>query len=129
MTSPEQHPWESLVIGQEAQLERRVSQEDIAAFARLSGDENPLHVVQGVAHGMYLGALVSALIGMQLPGESALLVKESLEFKKSVRAGDTVVVHGTLIHKSEATKIITVSIRIEVGGETRAQGEILVQVR
>lgn len=124
-----QRTWESLVVGERASLKQSVSHNDIAAFAALSGDQNPLHVQEGVVHGMLLGAFVSALVGMQLPGERALLVKESLSFKKPVHAGDTVVVEGTLMHKSEATRLLDIAIVIRVAQTIVAEGEVQVQLR
>jgi acyl dehydratase len=124
-----QRSWESLAVGEITSLEKYISQEDIVAFGRLSGDMNPLHITNGVVHGMYIGALLSALVGMQLPGERALLMKESLSFKRSVRAGDTVVLIATLTHKSEATRIITLCVAVRAHNELVAEGEAHVQVR
>ena len=121
--------WDSLRVGERAQIEKHITHEDIAAFAALSGDYNPLHTERGVVHGMYLGALVSALVGMHLPGEKALLVTESLSFKKPVRAGDTVVVAGTLTHKSDAVRVVTIAIAILVEGVPAAEGVVQVQVQ
>ena len=129
MKTSVQRSLESLTVGESAQLEKHILQEDIDAFARVSEDTNPLHVQSGVVHGMYLGALVSQLIGMQLPGERALLVKESLSFKKSVRAGDAVLIVATLMHKSEATRLIDLAISIRVGDEIVAEGGCQVHVR
>lgn len=129
MSEAAERAWESLVIGEEARVEKNITKDDIAAFGALSGDINPLHMHDGVVHGMYLGALVSCLVGMQLPGEKALLLKESLSFKKPIHVGDAVEVVGTLTSKSEATHIITVAIAITVAGEVVTEGEAIVQVR
>ena len=129
MSEAAAHTWESLVLGESASLQKLISKEDIAAFATLSGDKNPLHVEDGVVHGMYLGALVSNLVGMQLPGERALLMKESLSFKKPVHAGDTVCLTATLTHKSEATHVIELALTARVGERIVAEGEVLCQVR
>src|SRR3990167_3301720 len=102
--------FESIAIGENASLNHTITAEDVHAFAVVSGDHNQLHVDdayakatsfgQRVVHGMFLGALVSQLVGMHLPGKRALLMKESLEFKKPVHIGDTVTVSGTVLAKS-----------------------------
>src|SRR3989344_6555478 len=73
-------------------IEHTITKEEVKKFAALSGDFNPIHTHDGVVHGMFLGALVSRLIGMELPGPGALMIKESLEFKKPARVGDTVTI-------------------------------------
>jgi acyl dehydratase len=78
---------------------------------------------------MFLGALISRLIGMQLPGKRALLMKESLEFKKPVHIGDTVRVEGIIARASAATHIIELDTRISVGKVVVATGQVHAQVR
>ena len=88
---------DSIRIGEEASFERIISNEDVQAFADISGDYNPLHMDdeyasttefgRRIVHGMFLGALVSRLIGMHLPGRRALLMEESIEFKNPCTSG------------------------------------------
>lgn len=139
MTSAEDRPFASLQVGDTATFECRIPEDDVRAFADLSGDQNPLHMDDAyaratpfggrVVHGMLLGGLVSRLIGMQLPGKRALLLKESLEFKKPVRIEDTVKVEGEIVRASLATHIIEVEIHIYVEGAIVATGNAHVQVR
>ena len=130
--------WE-IKTGDTASFEKTVTADDIIAFADISGDHNPLHVdgeyalgteFGGViAHGMFIGALVSRLIGMELPGQKSLLLKESLEFKKAVRIGDTLLLVGMVVFKSETTRIVEVSIRVHNQlKELIASGDIHVKV-
>lgn len=115
-----------------------ITEEAVTSFAALSGDKNPLHVDDSyaattqfgkrVVHGMYLGALVSRLIGMELPGTKALLVRESLTFKKPAYIDDVVMVKGVVMHTSDALKLITIAITITREGVTLAEGEVLVTV-
>lgn len=126
--------FESLQVGESISREHAISQEMIASFAELSGDQNPLHVDESyakktefgrtIAHGMLLGALVSECIGMHLPGKRCLLVKETLEFKKPVYAGDTVVIEGVIVRKSTSTGLLEISVRIVRREETVAEGVV-----
>jgi 3-hydroxybutyryl-CoA dehydratase len=77
---------------------------------------------------MFLGALVSQLIGMHLPGRDSLLVRETLEFKKPVYVDDVVIVRGTLASKSESTHLVEMTIAIERGNDTVATGVAHVKV-
>lgn len=72
-----------LHVGLAAEFRREIEAEDVLAFARLSGDENPLHVDaqyaattnygRPIVHGAFQIALASALIGMHLPGQRVIL--------------------------------------------------------
>jgi phosphate acetyltransferase len=67
-----------LEIGKSASLVRIVGRDNIELFAAVSGDVNPAHLDAAfaatdlfghiVAHGMWTGALVSAVLGAKLPG-------------------------------------------------------------
>jgi len=128
----------SLVIGETASVKRCITLDDVNAFAALSGDFSPLHADKAfaastlfgkqVVHGMFLGSLVSQLVGMQLPGRYALLLKIELEFKKPVFIDDTVIVRGILTTKSMSTKIIEVKISITRAHELIATGKVHVRV-
>jgi len=139
MTQADDKPFDSLRVGDTASFTQLISKNDVQAFADVSGDYNPLHMDDAyakgtafgerVVHGMYLGALVSRLVGMHLPGKRALLLKESLEFKKPVHVGDTVKVEGVITSVSQATRIVNVDVRIQVENTIVATGQAQVQVR
>ena len=105
--------FDELRIGQSARLGRTLSQQDIAAFAAVSGDLNPAHVdaeyahgtlFKGVvAHGMWGAALISRLLGTRLPGPGTIYLAQTLRFLKPVRIGDALRVTATVGAK-EATK-------------------------
>ena len=87
-----------LYLGQRATVCRKVTAEDVAAFAQLSGDHNALHVdsefaartefTRPVAHGFLHASMLSTLIGMKLPGRGALYLSQSIEFSAPVFIGD-----------------------------------------
>lgn len=128
----------SFSVGEEASFEHVISASDVRAFADISGDHNELHTDASyakttsfkeiVVHGMYLGALVSRLVGMQLPGKYCLLVKETLEFKKPVHVGDTVTVTGTLSRKTNALQLLEISIEIKKADDVVTTGTVLARV-
>lgn len=130
--------FESLKVGDEASIEHTISENDIARFAELSGDYNPLHVEDAyagttsfgkrVVHGMFISSLISQLVGMRLPGKYALLMREFMEFKKPAFIDDTVVVTGVIIARSEATRIIELALAVTKGKEIIATGTAHVRV-
>ena len=98
--------YEEISVGQNARLIRTLTLEDIHAFAAVSGDTNPSHLDEEfadhtpfhgvVAHGMWGGALISALLGNQFPGAGTVYQDQVLYFVKPVRVGDTLVVTATV---------------------------------
>ena len=89
-----------LSIGQTVTREYTITESEVRAFADASGDHNPLHLdeeyAQGtrfgrrIAHGMLLGSYISALIGMELPGEGTIYMKQELNFQRPVYYGDVI---------------------------------------
>ncbi|MDO5625724.1 MAG: bifunctional enoyl-CoA hydratase/phosphate acetyltransferase [Pseudomonadota bacterium] len=106
--------FDELQIGQVARMVRTLSQDDIRAFAAISGDVNPAHLDTAyadasmfhgvIAHGMLGGAFISAVLGTQLPGPGTIYLEQSLRFSRPVRVGDTLTVTVTVLSKDEAKK-------------------------
>jgi phosphotransacetylase/acyl dehydratase len=98
----ENRTFSELKVGDSASLVRTLSYKDIELFAIMSGDVNPAHVDEQfaksdmfhriIAHGMWGGALISTVLGTQLPGPGAIYVGQSLRFRRPVCLGDTVTV-------------------------------------
>jgi phosphate acetyltransferase len=105
--------FDELEIGQSAQLVRTLTLQDIQAFAAVSGDTNPAHLdpdyandtrFHGViAHGMWGGALISAVLGTQFPGPGTIYLQQNLHFTRPVHVGDTLQVR-VEVQEKEATK-------------------------
>ena len=106
--------YDEITVGQSARLMRNLTVEDIQAFAAVSGDTNPAHLdpeyandtlFHGViAHGMWGGALISALLGTEFPGPGTIYLQQDLHFTKPVRIGDTLTVTVTVTAKDDAKK-------------------------
>lgn len=87
-------------VGQKAAVKTVISDEAVKDFARISGDNNPLHLSDSyaagtrfgkrIAHGILVGGQISRVIGTILPGEGTIYLSQSLHFKKPVYVGDTV---------------------------------------
>lgn len=94
--------FEDLRVGMRETLMRTVMDGDVVDFARISGDENPIHLSesyasttrfgQRIAHGLYTASLISALLGTRLPGPGAIYRSQTLNFHAPVKIGDVVTV-------------------------------------
>lgn len=126
-----------LAIGDTATLVRTLGQDDIELFAVMSGDVNPAHVDPGfartdafhkvIAHGMWGGALISAVLGTELPGPGTIYLNQTLNFLLPVGLGDTVTVRVTVTAKDEARQHVTLHCQCSnQNGEDVIDGEALV---
>jgi 3-hydroxybutyryl-CoA dehydratase len=91
---------DELSVGMSAVLSRRLGDSEVVKFAKISGDDNPVHLDEKYArnsafggrivHGALLGGLISAVIGSKLPGPGTVYIKQSLTFCAPVRLGELV---------------------------------------
>jgi acyl dehydratase len=96
-----------LAIGMKDSIAHTVTREDVQQFADLTGDRNPLHVDEEfarhsmfgkpIAHGIFGAGLISAVLGLKLPGPGSLYMDQSLRFKKPVFIGDTLTATAEII--------------------------------
>lgn len=110
----ENKTFDEIKIGDSAELTRKLKTEDIELFAVISGDVNPAHVDEEyaksdmfhevIAHGMWGGALISAVLGTELPGPGTIYLNQNLSFRRPVGLGDTVTVRVTVASKDAETK-------------------------
>lgn len=118
---PSRRSFEFIQVGDTASLSRRITEEDVRAFAELSGDHNPLHMdgtfarrtnfQRRVVHGMLLANYVSTLIGMQLPGPGALWTQQSFRWLTPVFIGDELSLCLTVKQKSSGTRTLVVEVK------------------
>jgi acyl dehydratase len=117
---------------------RVISRQDVLAFAELSGDFNPLHVDKdfgkksefkaNLVHGMLASSLFSTLVGMRCPGEKSLYISQTLNFKLPIYCNERLTVRGTVISKSDSTRLITLKTEILKGEKIAVFGEAKVKV-
>lgn len=89
-----------LAVGDSASTAKTISESDVYQFAGITGDLNPAHVDEQyaagtrfggrIAHGMLSAGLISAVIGMQIPGPGTIYIGQDLKFLAPVHIGDTV---------------------------------------
>jgi 3-oxoacyl-[acyl-carrier protein] reductase len=113
---------EELSVGQTECVSRTITAEDVAAFARLSGDYNALHVdeefaartefASRVVHGFLHASLLSTLVGMRIPGRGALYLGQSIDFTAPVFIGDTVEARATIESIDTETRVVVLATEI-----------------
>ena len=127
---------EDLEVGMTRHLEKTINDYDIMAFAEVSSDYNPVHLDDGyaqdtmfrgrIAHGMHTAALISAVIGEQLPGHGTIYLGQNLKFLAPVRPGDTVRAEVTVASIDHSRRRVTLDCRCRVGDTTVLKGDALV---
>jgi 3-hydroxybutyryl-CoA dehydratase len=129
-----------LAVGQTERLQVEVLPETVDRFAALSGDHSPVHVDRDyaeqrgfpgrIAHGMLLGAYVSALIGTLLPGKHGLLQSCELEFRRPLVPPDRIDIVGEITGISLGTGQVSMKIIIRSeAGVVLAMGKVKTLVR
>ena len=127
---------EELEIGMSRHLTKQVTDEDIALFAKVSTDHNPVHldedyaqdtIFEGrIAHGMLTAGLISAVIGEQLPGHGTVYLGQSLKFMAPVRPGDVVRAEVEVLEIDHAKRRVKLDTRCRVGDTVVVKGEATV---
>ena len=130
------HAFEDLAVGRSESLMRTVMERDVALFAELSGDANPIHLCdqfaantkfgQRIAHGMLTAGLISAVIGEQLPGHGTVYLGQSLKFMAPVRPGDVVYAEVKVLAIDHSKRRVTLETHCAVGDTVVLKGEALV---
>lgn len=130
--------FEELEMGQSAIFAKTVTEADIAAFAGVSGDFNPVHVNEEfarntmfkgrIAHGMLSAAFISTVFGMKLPGPGCIYVSQMLKFKAPVKIGDTVVARVEVTNLVPEKKFATFKTTCTVGDKVVLDGEATLMV-
>lgn len=114
--------FDSILIGERAELSHVVTEKDVDTFANLTGDDNKLHMEDAfarhtsfrkrVVHGMLSASFISTIIGTKLPGDGALWYSQTIEFLLPVRIGDEIKVVAEVKSKNERTKSIEIQTDI-----------------
>jgi len=130
----ENRTFDEIQLGDSASLERRLTMADIKLFAAITGNVNPAHVDEDyakssrfheiIAHGLWGGALISTVLGTQLPGPGTISLNQSLNFRLPVGLGDLVRATVTVKKKDpEKHRLLFDCLCTNEEGETVISGE------
>lgn len=129
---------DELQVGDKASFSKTISETDVYLYAGITGDLNPAHIDEQhakeslfqtrIAHGMLTAGLVSAVLGMKLPGPGTIYLAQTLKFTAPVHFGDT------LTATAEVAEILTEKKRVKLTttvtnqeGQVVLEGEALVK--
>ena len=104
--------------GDTFESKRSYSREDVLAFARLTGDNNPIHIDEdfgensqfgrNIVHGNLVVATFSADIGNKFPGPGTIVIQKEIVFIRPVFMGETYTLLSKIssINRNENTAVI-----------------------
>ena len=131
--------WSQLQVGDTAFLERVCSDRDLFLFAHVSGNTNPLMLPaeEGapasdkpapppVAPSMWIGSLISAVLGNVLPGPGTLYRSQTFEFARRVHIGDRLRIAVTCREKREAPTVVFDTVVTDAQGALVCKGVAVV---
>ena len=103
-----------------------MSEEVIRKFCDISSDTNAVHndaayarrhgFREPIVYGNLLGALISNLVGMQLPTNEVIILRESIDFRNPAYRGDVVKLRATVASLHEA--VSSVQLKLQFTTET-----------
>ncbi len=127
-----------LEVGMRAAFSRTVNEADIAMFAGVSGDTNPVHLDEDfakgtmfkgrIAHGMLGAAMISTVLGTKLPGPGCVYLSQTLKFLAPVRIGDTLVAEVNVSDINREKRRVTMSCVCRVGKQKVIEGDAMVMI-
>jgi 3-hydroxybutyryl-CoA dehydratase len=129
----------SFKVGDSAEMRKTITDEDVRAFAELTGDRNPVHLDdeyaastrfgRRIAHGMLGASLISAVLANELPGRGTVYLSQTLKFTAPVFLGDTVTARVVVKHVREDKPVVTLdTFCTNQHGERVVEGEAVVLV-
>ena len=129
---------EDLRLNQTEEIEKKITEKDINEFAKLSGDDNPVHTnsdfakktifKQKVAHGFLSASLISMLIATKQPGPGSIYLSQNLKFLAPVFIDDLVRVKVTVEEIDQEKKKVKLQTECFKNEKKIISGEAVVLV-
>lgn len=130
--------FEQVEIGCVVRKPGSFSLEDVQAFARISGDSNPVHLDEKFAaqsifgkrivHGILSASLISAAIGTELCGPGVIYLSQELRFRKPVFIDEKLIAEVTVVEKLPEkndlilkTEVINEKAELVISGTARVR--------
>jgi 3-hydroxybutyryl-CoA dehydratase len=113
---------EDLAQGKEFSFEKKISSSDVDMFARLTGDNSPIHMKDSfaqkrgfksrVVHGGLLVGCISQLVGVYFPGENSVIQTLDIKFSHPAYIGDILKIYSIIDQVSESMRTIILKLAI-----------------
>jgi phosphate butyryltransferase len=129
--------FDEISVGDTAVVSRTLTANDLVVFAHASGNLNPIHIMgaaglaaegehEAVAPSAWVGALISCVLGMELPGPGTLYRSQTLAFHGRVHIGDVVTAKVRVVAKGEGRMVRLAASVARSDGTLVADGEATV---
>ena len=124
----------NLAVGQKARRSLTLTETHVAAYAKMTGDYNPLHFDADFAAGTKFGKLVvqgglttgilNALVAMDMPGAGTVFLSHDWKFTAPVFIGDTITGEAEILslHPTKPVTQLKITVTRQTG-ETVLEGE------
>ncbi len=123
-------------IGQFATFTKTFTQEEFDLFAKLSGDDNPIHVDpefsartkfgKTVAHGMLLYSTIGRCLGALMPGSGTVQIFQELMFPNPTFVDQEIIVHLKVVDFPTPDRALITTNVIQPDGKLGCEGKTLV---
>lgn len=130
-------PFDSITLGETAELRRLITTDDLLVYAAASGNYNPMHLpiadVDGdgqrerAAPGMFVASMISGVLGTQLPGPGTRLLHQRLDYPARAQAGDELLCRVRVLAKAEGRVRLAAEVTRPADGQTIVTGEVEVE--
>ena len=113
---------EDFFQGKEFSFEKKISSSDVNMFAKLTGDNSPLHMEDQfarergfkgrVVHGGLLVGCISQLVGVHFPGKNSIIQTLDIKFSHPAYIGDLLKIYSIIDQISESMGTIILKLAI-----------------
>lgn len=107
-------------VGETASIRKQIKSSEVALFSNITGDSNPIHIdeqyaknsifKEPIAQGMFVGSLISSVLGTKLPGPGCIYLKQDITFLRPVKIGDSIEASVEIISLKEKNDSIIVTL-------------------
>jgi len=126
-------------VGDKAILIKAFTESEVEEYAKISFDDNPVHLNQEYAektifgqpivHGLLVASLFSGLVGGKFPGHGSVYLGQSLSFKAPVFVNEKIEASVEVVHVREDKPILTLrTVCVKSDGTVAVEGEAVVKV-
>jgi len=126
----------TISLGDSASQSKTIREVDVAVYAAVNLDSNPIHLDEEyarqtrfgkrIAQGMLSAGLISACIGTRLPGTGTIYLSQSLDFRLPVYLDDTITATVEVLALEDRGRVRLRTTCTNQAGELVLDGEAVV---